>query len=79
MPAILSVIIHVIDVDDVSAVEAEDDTPIAADVDRPGTFHPTFQRVQPKTRQVHVSGLDRCLEARKEKPESLGMLRADPP
>jgi hypothetical protein len=51
---VLSVIIHVIDIDYVFALETKDDSPVPADIDGKKSMKIAFQWMKPQTRKVHV-------------------------
>jgi hypothetical protein len=51
----LSVIVHVVDVNDIAARESKHHPPAAADVHCPGPLQSTLERVQSKSGKAHVS------------------------
>jgi hypothetical protein len=51
--------------------EAEDNTPVAGNVDRPESFKIAFEPMQPKTGQIHVLNFNGLLQSG-EDPLDLG-------
>ena len=64
-------VIDVVNVHHVAFRKAEDHAPVGADGDGPETSQVAFERVQPKTRQVHI----RACASRIESCENVSQLR----
>jgi hypothetical protein len=49
-------VVDQINIDGVASIEAKDDPPISRDGDRPEALQGALQRVQPQSREIHLSG-----------------------
>lgn len=77
MFVLLSVVVQVIDQDDIPTFELEDHPPVAAHVHRPEAGGIPLQLVQPESGEVHVPRFGRHAEPRQDEPQTVGMFRLD--
>ena len=69
--------VQIVNIDGVAFLEAEDDPPIRPHRYGPEACEYAFQRVEPKTGQVHISGRSRRIQPREDVAHDLAVISAD--